>query len=191
MPGIPPDVRSLFRLPGNARLMGQQPNIELSLSEHPIGELQRAAERRWIQSRPGEITSPSDVPSGGSFGRPGPDTGWGLRMIRAMRFDRGKRPRDLEVLLNALAGARASHARRGPTRQDVEVALALVGLHEDPRQSKEAAARLEELREKWLDYLAHDPWPGRSALADIPLDLLMDTPPTVRARLRDDPFPGI
>ena len=94
--------------------MGQQPNIELRAAERPVEDLERAAERRWTPRRPGEITSPSDMPSGGSFGRPGPDTGWGLRMIRAVSFDRGRRPRDLENLLCALVGARASHARRGP-----------------------------------------------------------------------------
>ena len=167
--------------------MGQQPNIELRAGERPVEELERAAERRWTPRRPGEITSPSDMPSGGSFGRPGPDTGWGLRMIRAASFDRGPRPKDLENLLCALVGARASDARRGPAHQDVEVALSLVGLHEDYDASGEAAGRLGEVREKWLDAVAHDPWPGRSALGAIPADLLTDTPERVRARLLAEP----
>ena len=167
--------------------MGQQPNIELLAADRPVGKLQRAAERRWTPRRPGEITSPADMPSGGSFGRPGPGTGWGLRMIRAASFDRGRRPGDLEDLLAALVGARASRARRGPTREDVDVALSLVGLHEDYDASGEPAARLGRLRERWLDTLAHDPWPGRSALAAIPVDLLADKPARVRARLLVEP----
>ena len=167
--------------------MGQQPNIVLSATERPVDDLERAAERRWTPGRPGEINSPSDMPSGGSFGRPGPDTGWGLQMIRAASFDRGRRPRDLESLLCALVAARASQARRGPARQDVEAALSLVGLHEDFDTSGETARRLGELRDRWLDAVAHDPWPGMSALGSIPIDLLMDTPQGVRARLRAEP----
>ena len=168
--------------------MGQQPNIELEAAELPVADLERAAERRWTPSRPGEINSPDDVPSGGSFGRPGPDAGWGLRMIRATSFDRGRRPADLEKLLCALVGARASRARRGPIRQDVEVAMSLVGLVEEYDEDGESSDRFAvERREKWLDAVAHEPWPGRSALASIPTDLLMDTPQGVRARLRAEP----
>ena len=165
--------------------MGRQPNIEVRAAELPAEEPERAAERRWTPSRPGEITSPSDMPSGGSFGRPGPDTGWGLRMIRVASFDRGRRPGELEKLLCALVGARASHARRGPTRRDVEAALSLLGLHEaDEERPPEGLA---EIRESWLDAAAHEPWPGRTALASIPTDLLMDAPDRVRARLRAEP----
>ena len=167
--------------------MGQQPNIELLAADRPVEELDRGAERRWTPRRPGEITSPADMPSGGSFGRPGPDAGWGLRMIREASFDRGRRPTGLESLLSALVGARASRARRGPTREDVEVALSLVGLHEDYDVSGEPRRRLRRLRERWLDALAHDPWPGRSALAAIPVDLLADKPERVRARLLAEP----
>lgn len=167
--------------------MGQQPNIELLAGDRPVARLQRAAERRWTPQRPGEITSPGDMPSGGSFGRPGPDTGWGLRMIRAASFDRGRRPAELESLLSSLVAARASEARRGPTWEDVDVALSLVGLHDDYEASGESADRLGRLRERWLDALAHDPWPGRSALAAIPSDLLADEPARVRARLVAEP----
>ena len=167
--------------------MGQQPNIELMATERPVGKLARAAERRWTQQRPGEIMSPSDMPSGGSFGRPGPDTGWGLRMIQAASFDRGRRPRTLERLLCALVGARASHARRGPARQDVEVALSLLGLHDGYQASGGVPEQIEMRRERWLDAVSHEPWPGMSALASIPVDLLTDTPGRVRSRLLADP----
>ena len=167
--------------------MGRQPNIRLRAAERPVEDLDRAPERRWTPTRPGEITSPAETPSGGSFGRPGPDTGWGLRMIRAASFERGRRARDLERLLAALVGARASRARRGPTRQDVEVALSLVGLHDGYARTGGAPEGLAEVRERWLDELAHDPWPGRSALGSVPADLLMDEPHRVRARLQADP----
>ena len=167
--------------------MGRQPNIRLSAAERPVDDLDRAPERRWTPTRPGEIMSPADTPSGGSFGRPGPDTGWGLRMIKAASFDRGRRPRDLESLLSALVGARASRARRGPTRQDVDVALSLVGLHQAYAGGVGVPAELAETRESWLDEVAHDPWPGKSALESIPADLLMDSPHQIRVRLQADP----
>lgn len=167
--------------------MGRQPNIELVATERPPAKLARAAERRWTPRRPGEIASPSDMPSGGSFGRPGPDTGWGLRMIQAASFDRGRRPRTLEKLLCALVGARASHARRGPARQDVEAALSLLGLHDGYRALGGAPEQVIMRRERWLDAVAHEPWPGMSALAAIPGDLLTDTPERVRSRLLASP----
>lgn len=167
--------------------MGRQPNVELVEAERPVKKLTRAAEPRWTQRRPGEITSPSEMPSGGSFGRPGPDTGWGLSMIRAASFDRGRRPRAVEKLLCALVGARASHARRGPVRQDLEVALSLLGLHGAYPVHGPAPEEIGRCREKWLDALSHEPWPGRSALAAIPVDLLNDSPERVRSRLLADP----
>ena len=167
--------------------MGRQPNIRLRAAERPIDPLDRGPERRWTPTRPGEITSPADTPSGGSFGRPGPDTGWGLRMVAAAPFDRGRRPGDLERLLAALVGARASMARRGPTAEDVEVALSLAGLHDAYAEGGGAPERLTGVREHWLDEMAHDPWPGRSALDAIPADLLLSRPEEVRARLRADP----
>ena len=108
-------------------------------------------------------------------------------MIKAASFDRGRRPRDLENLLSALVGARASRARRGPTRQDVEVALSLVGLHQAYAGGDGVLADLADTRENWLDEVAHDPWPGKSALDSIPTDLLMDSPHRVRVRLQADP----
>ncbi|MDE0644542.1 MAG: hypothetical protein OXH95_10505 [bacterium] len=167
--------------------MGRQPNLQPRLHERPLEELDRAPERRWVQNRPGEIVTPDCQPRGGSFGRPGPDIGWGLRIIETASFDRGRRPKLLKKLLSALIGARASQAKRGPTFQDLEVALSLVGLHPAYEKSGGAPAGLAETRELWLDRLSHDSWPGKSALETIPTDLLMDEPGQVRARLQADP----
>lgn len=166
--------------------MGRDPYIELDASDLPTGELERAAERRWRPNRPGEILSPADVPSGPSFGRPGPDAGWALRLVRRADFDRGRRPRQLEELLNALVGARAAAAGRGPAPEDVEAALSLVGLRTEG-WDEAARARLDERREAWLDAAAREPSAGRAALRDIPPDLLSDAPERVRSRLAADP----
>ena len=162
--------------------MGRRPYIELDASDLPAAELERAAERRWRPTRPGEILAPADMPSGLSFGRPGPDAGWGMRLVRRADFDRGRRPRRLEALLDALVGARAAAAGRGPAPQDVEVALSLVGLRTEGLDEA-ARARLDARREEWLDAAA----PGNVALRDIPADLLSEAPERVRARLSADP----
>lgn len=67
------------------------------------------------------------------------------------------------------------------------MALSLVGLHEGYARLGGVPSGLAEVREHWLDELAHDPWPGRSALGSVPADLLMDEPDRVRARLQADP----
>ena len=165
--------------------MGRRPYIELDASDLPAGELERAAERRWRPTRPGEILAPADMPSGPSFGRPGPDAGWGMRLVRRAEFDRGRRPRQLEALLNALVGARAAAAGRGPAPQDVEVALSLVGLRTEGLDEA-ARVRLDARREEWLD-AASGRSAGRAALRAIPDDLLSEAPERVRARLSADP----
>ncbi len=166
--------------------MGRRPYIELGTSDPPAEELERSAERRWRPTRPGEILSPADVPAGASFGRPGPDAGWSLRLIRRAEYDRGSRPGRLESLLTSLAAARAAAAGRGPVPQDVETALSLVGLRPDGL-GEEALQRLAARREEWLDAVAHEPTAGMAALADIPADLLADAPERARARLAADP----
>lgn len=166
--------------------MGRRPYIELDAADLPAGELERAAERRWRPTRPGEILAPADMPSGPSFGRPGPDAGWAIRLVRRADFDRGSRPRLLEALLNALVGARAAAAGRGPAPQDVEAALSLVGLRTEGLDEA-ARTRLDARREEWLDAAAADRSAGRAALRDIPADLLSEAPERVRARLSADP----
>lgn len=166
--------------------MGQQPNIELEESDLPRPEAERAVERRWVPNRPGEIGGPADVPVGPSFGRPGPDTGWALRILTRTSYDRGDRPDELAALLTALIGARAAEVGRGPVPQDVEVALTIVGLR--PQDMDEAAlAHLATRRQAWLDAIAHEASPGMAALAAVPSALLGEAPARVRARLSADP----
>ena len=46
---------------------------------------------------------------------------------------------------------------------------------------------LAERRESWLDSVAHEPSPGMKALAEIPPEVLADTPARVRTRLNAQP----
>jgi hypothetical protein len=61
--------------------MGQQPNIELDESDLPRPTPQPAPARRWRPTKPGLITAPSENPSGGYFGKTGPDPGWAIRIV--------------------------------------------------------------------------------------------------------------
>ena len=168
--------------------MGQQPNIELDQVDLPTEEAERGSERRWVPNRPGEISSPADVPTGSSFGRPGPDSGWALRLLAKATYDRGDRPAQLASLLTALVGARAADAGRSPVPEDVEVALSLVGLRSEDMEEA-SLAHLAGRRNEWLDSVAHEPSAGMAALASIPRTLLAETPDRVRSRL--DTQPGL
>lgn len=166
--------------------MGQQPNIEIDAAERPRPAPDRGVERRWHPNRPGEISSPADVPDSAAFGRPGPDAGWAFKLIRLADYDRTARNAELEPVLSTMVGARASHFGRAPVPEDVEVALTLTGLRAtdlDPQ----VVDRLAGLRAEWLDHAAHEPTKGISALEAIPEDLLAETPIRIRSRLNARP----
>ena len=139
--------------------MAQQPNVEITPEDLPRPTLQPGPARRRGNIAPGMILSPAQKPTGAAFGTPGPDTGWALRIISESEI-----PEDstgLRKVLAALMGARAAHFGRAPTPDDLEVALLLVGLG---RQRSES---LDQRRHRWIDSVAHEKSPGRSAVADL------------------------
>jgi len=146
--------------------MAQQPNIEVDRSNAPLAEPAPGPARRGSQPRPGVIATPDDVAWGGSFGTPGPDTGWALNLIRRAEYDRSHRVKETEVLLTALVAARASRAGRAPMPQDVEVGLIMLGLRDG------LPAELAERRERWLDAATHERPRGATALREIEPTLL-------------------
>lgn len=166
--------------------MGQQPNIELEAADLPREGTERAAERRWRPSRPGEISSPADVPSSAAFGRPGPDTGWALHLIRRADYDGGTRHREIEPVLTAVVGARAAHFGRAPIPHDVEVGLTLLGLRDDEMYS-DTLERLAAARNRWLDAAAHEVSKGATAIGQIPEELLSATADRIREQLNTHP----
>ncbi len=178
--------RSAPRLPQLARpglIVAQEPNIELDGAVLPRQDLSTAAPRRWSPHRPGELGAPEEVPWGGAFGRPGPDTGWVLRLIRRAEFDRGDRPDELEELVANVAAARASLYGRAPVPQDIEVALVLLGLR--PHQlPPDLADRLALERRAWLDQAAHEKAKGAAFMASIDPSVLRSTPEEVVVHFR-------
>ena len=157
--------------------MGQQPNIELDASDLPALGLEPGAARRGGAGRPGEITKPDEALSGGAFGRPGPDTGWVLRLLRETEFDRSDR--SIEAVVASVAAARAALNGRGPAPTDVEVALILLGLRPDGLPD-DVVNQLSTARAKWLSKAAHERVKGQAFLSQLSPGLLSADPDHVR-----------
>lgn len=156
--------------------MAQQPNIELGPADRPRPEPRPGAARRWDPgSKPGVITAPDQMPRGGSFGTPGPDTGFAYRLIRLA--DLPAQVADLEHVLAALMGARAAHFGRAPTREDLEVALLLCGVGDG------LPAHLGERAREWIEATAHEKPKGRTAVNDVGPEALYLKPAEVRVRV--------
>jgi hypothetical protein len=152
--------------------MGQQPNIELTEATAPRPVLQPPPARAWRAARLGVPTSPDEVPRGGMFGQAAPDGGWAMRIINSAEL-----PDDdpnLKLVLSALMVARAAGAGRGPTREDLEVALVLCGY------GYEAMREVIERRERWVEAVSHDLRPGQTAVSEVDVELIVNQPEQVR-----------
>jgi len=157
--------------------MGQPPNIELSATALPRSVLEPGAARRGGSARPGEITGPDEAVSGGAFGRPGPDTGWVVRLVKETEFDRSES--GIDAVVASVAAARAALAGRGPAPADVEVALILLGLRPEG-VPEEVVAQLGAARIKYLSKAAHERAKGQSFLSQLSPGLLHADPERVR-----------
>ena len=166
--------------------MGQQPNIELEISDLPRPSPSRLPERRWRPTRPGELTSPEEVPWGGAFGTTGPDTGYALRLIadRDIPLAPGEHRENAEAALTALAGARASHFSRAPTPTDIDVAMTILGYMPDG-MPEELIDSLAADRVGWLAGLGHDWAKARELVAGVPIESLAAPLEDLRARMAE------
>lgn len=155
--------------------MGQQPNIELGLSDAPRPTREPGTPSGWRPDRPGEIDGPGETPWGGVFGRPGPATGYALKLVRLAEFDRSSRGSELEAVAATVVGARASLFGRAPTPTDVEVALVLLGLRPEGIPSG-VVEELVERRQTGLDHAAHEIRKGTAFLAHVSPAHLQSSP---------------
>jgi hypothetical protein len=164
--------------------VGQQPNIELGISHLPRAKPARAPERRWKPDRPGDLTSPEDVPWGGVFGTTGPDQGYALRLVRGVDFDvaTGAERHSVEVVIAAVAAARASLFGRAPTSGDVEFALTIFGFRQHGLPN-ETVAGLESDRRAWFGGVTHDAVKLREIVAAVPRDVLLGSLDDLRSRM--------
>ncbi len=127
--------------------MGQQPNIQLDLEDLPRLEPSPGPARRWSARRPGDLAGPQQVPWGGAFGTPGPDTGYALRLLAGcpLALVEGERRADAERMVAALMAARASRLGRAPVAGDAEVAEIILGF----RAERSATADATEKRRRF------------------------------------------
>jgi hypothetical protein len=155
--------------------MAQQPNIEIGPEDLPRVGPDTAPARRWLPtSKPGVISSPSQVPSGGSFGTPGPDTGWAYRIVRTLEPDID---RNLEAVLVALMAARAAAAGRAPMAQDLEVAKVLTGVVDGAPQW------VVEQGRRWQEQVPWERSKGSTAADEVDQALLTESPERIRVAL--------
>ena len=155
--------------------MAQQPNIELRSSDRPRSEGKTDPERRWIPDRPGDFTG-SGVPWGGAFGMPGPDAGYALKLAagRDLILAENEHRADANVAVAAVAAARASFSRRGPTKIDLDAAIVILGYDAENDFGAERAAAIAGS--------AHHPQRIRSLVAGIPVDVMEDNVDGLRDR---------
>lgn len=137
--------------------MGQQPNIELEISDLPRPRRKPDPARSWVPDRPGELGGPGDMQWGAGFGRTGPDSGYALSLIAARQIDlaEGEHRANVDAALAAIVAARASLYGRGPTGKDVDLALVLLGLDADTPDS--VRDELAGKRKHWFAAAGHHP----------------------------------
>ncbi len=106
------------------------------------------------------------------FGQPAPDAGWAMRIINAAELP--SEDPNLKLVLAALMVARAAAAGRGPTGEDLEVALVLCGY------GYEAKPEVIERRDRWVEAVSHDLRPGQTAVSEVDVELIVNKPEQVR-----------
>ncbi len=116
--------------------MGQEPNIDIGPEDLPRATPEPGAPRRWSPRRPGDLGSPAEVPWGGVFGTPGPETGYAFRIVGRLDLPGGEHHRrDVEAVLVAVMAARASAIGRSPTASDAAAAIDLLDLTDSTVES--------------------------------------------------------
>lgn len=163
--------------------MGQQPNREITEAEKPRKTPETPPARSWRPTKPGVITSPDQVPTGGRFGIAGPDAGWALHLLSITELP--DTDPNLRGVLAGLMTARAAALGRAPMKEDLEVALVLCGY------GFEAPPELVAKRERWKAAVSHEARPGETAVSEIDRELILNKPEQVRwALTRAERPPG-
>ena len=157
--------------------MGQQPNIELDVGDRVRNRPVPGVARRWKPSRPAEIGS-GEQPEGSAFGVPGPDAGYALKLVRELEFELapGEHRHDVEIAVAAIAKARAARRGRAPIAQDIAVGSLVLGAV--------PGAPAPQHRAAWVANVGHNAARLRQLVADVPSEVLEETPDAVQERIR-------
>ncbi|MDH3607192.1 MAG: hypothetical protein OER12_09355 [Acidimicrobiia bacterium] len=165
--------------------MGQEPSLEIPQEDRPRAVATPAPARRWSASRPGDLHAPSDVPWGGPFGTPGPDTGYGLKLAAGatLNLAEDERRHPVERVLVLIIGARASLFGKAPSADDLGFAVMLLGLDTSREIPEAATTQLAAARRYWAPRVAHSTADARRLSARLTPDLLALSPDDLRHRL--------
>ncbi len=165
--------------------MGQEPRYEIPLGDRPRASAEPAPARRWKASRPGDLHAPSEVPWGGAFGTPGPDTGFALKLAAnaAYELDADESRHNVESMLLLIMGARASRFGKAPSADDLSFGLMLLGLDSREEIPEAVMARLAESRRHWAPRVAHNKSAGRALAARLTPELLSRSLEDLRHRV--------
>ncbi len=157
-----------------------QPDYVPISAEQRVREVERLpVARPWYADRPAELRG--RPPRGGTFGRPGPDAGYGMKLARQfadrLQLEPGESAADAVAGCFAVGTARAGLFGRAPVMPDMELAYALWGfLGGGP-------AELVAYRVPLFRGAAHHYEDQREIVARVPESTLSLTPADVRARL--------
>lgn len=165
--------------------MGQEPNIKIDAEDQPQVGLQPAAPSRWKADRPGDLTTPQQVPWGGPFGTPGPDTGYALKLAAGADFDleSGEDRGNVEKAIVLVMAARASRFGRAPTSEDLSIAMLILGLAGPEQVPDVTKVKLTRDRRYWAPRAAASSGSARSLVSLIPPEMLEASLEDVRHRL--------
>ncbi|NNC91610.1 MAG: hypothetical protein HKN80_03865 [Acidimicrobiia bacterium] len=153
--------------------MGQEPKIEIPLEDLPRATSGPAPARRWKAARPGDLHAPADVPWGGPFGTPGPDTGYALKLASEASFDleAGESRANVQSVLLLIMSARASRFGKAPSSDDLAWSLMVLGLDRQEEIPQAVMSRLTESRQYWAPRVANSNAAARRLSARLTAEL--------------------
>lgn len=139
--------------------------------------------KRWTTDRPGELTG-LRPPEGDSFGRPGPDQGYALKLARQfdgkLKLEPGEHADDAVAGCVGVALKRASILGRAPVIYDLEIAFTLFGFLGDPPRE------LVLWRRGIFKAASHHYWEQRDIVDRVADDTLRLPPSQIKERIGPD-----
>lgn len=165
--------------------MGQEPRIEIAAEDRPRAVPEPAPARRWSASRPGDIHAPDDVPWGGGFHTPGPDTGYAHKLVADadLQLDEGESRDNVESVLVLIMSARASLFGKAPSSDDLDFALIMTGLGGREGLPDAVLGQLVERRRYWAPRVANSKGQARAMVGRLEPDMLRLSVEDLRHRL--------